>query len=161
MDKSEMKLYVGLKFIRAMPMNRQAYNDFRGWALPHDENGADEGFLVEYLDGGKPNTREFDGYVSWSPKEVFENAYRILEGNTFGYAIEALKRGHSLARKGWNGSGIFIKLAVPDELDQMTQPFIFIDTTGLQTTNPNAPKGRVPWLASQTDMLAEDWEVVG
>jgi hypothetical protein len=42
----------------------------------------------------------------------------------------------------------------------MTQPYIYIDTLGLQTTNPNAPKGRVPWTPSQTDMLAEDWETV-
>ena len=42
----------------------------------------------------------------------------------------------------------------------MTSPYIFIDTTGLQTDNPHAPRSRVPWLASQTDMLAEDWQVV-
>ena len=39
----------------------------------------------------------------------------------------------------------------------MTHPYIYIDTTGLETSNPNAPKDRVPWLASQTDMLSEDW----
>lgn len=78
----------------------------------------------------------------------------------FGNAIEALKAGSKVKRKGWNGNGIFIQLQVPDEHSKMTQPYIYIDTLGLQTTNPNAPKGRVPWLASQTDMLAEDWEVV-
>ncbi|MEB2279672.1 DUF2829 domain-containing protein [Lysinibacillus xylanilyticus] len=55
---------------------------------------------------------------------------------------------------------MFIELQVPDERSKMTHPYIFIDTTGLQTDNVNAPKSRVPWLASQTDMLAEDWEVV-
>jgi len=44
--------------------------------------------------------------------------------------------------------------------DEMTGDFIFIDTTGLITDNPAAPKSRVPWLASQTDMLAEDWKIV-
>ncbi len=78
----------------------------------------------------------------------------------FGKAIELLKKGYKVARKGWNGKGIFIELQVPDEHSKMTQPYIYIDTLGLQTTNPNAPKGRVPWLASQTDMLAEDWEVL-
>jgi hypothetical protein len=42
----------------------------------------------------------------------------------------------------------------------MTQPYIYIVTTGLVTDNKDAPKGIVPWLASQTDMLAEDWNIV-
>lgn len=78
----------------------------------------------------------------------------------FGQAIEALKQGKKVAREGWNGRGIFIELQVPDEYSKMTHPYIFIDTTGLQTDNPNAPKNRVPWLASQTDMLFEDWVIV-
>ena len=78
----------------------------------------------------------------------------------FGQAIEMLKKGLKVARKGWNGNGIFIELQVPDAHSKMTQPYIFIDTLGLQTNNPNAPKGRVPWFASQTDMLAEDWQIV-
>jgi len=78
----------------------------------------------------------------------------------FGEAITALKAGKKCARQGWNGNGIFIELQVPNEHSKMTQPYIFIDTRHLKTTNPAAPKGRVPWLASQTDMLSEDWEVV-
>ena len=77
----------------------------------------------------------------------------------FGQAIEALKDGKRVARRGWNGVGIFLELQRPDEHSKMTHPYIYIDTTGLQTTNPDAPKSRVPWLASQTDMLAEDWYV--
>lgn len=82
-----------------------------------------------------------------------------MEELNFGQAIQALKNGYKAARLGWNGKGIFIELQVPDENSKMTSPYIFIDTTGLQTENPNAPKSRVPWLASQTDMLAEDWVV--
>lgn len=78
----------------------------------------------------------------------------------FGTVIEALKAGKKAARSGWNGKGIHIELQVPDAHSKMTSPYIFIDTTGLQTENPDAPKSRVPWLASQTDMLAEDWQVV-
>lgn len=78
----------------------------------------------------------------------------------FGEAIEVLKNKGTVARSGWNGKGIFIELQVPDENSKMTSPYIFIDTRGLETDNPNAPKSRVPWLASQTDMLAEDWEIV-
>ena len=78
----------------------------------------------------------------------------------FGAALAALKSGKRVARKGWNGKGIFIELQRPDAHSKMTSPYIFIDTTGLQTTNPDAPKARVPWLASQTDMLADDWETI-
>ena len=78
----------------------------------------------------------------------------------FGNVIVMLKQGKKAARLGWNGKGIFIELQVPDEHSKMTSPYIFIDTTGLQTDNQNAPKSRVPWLASQTDMLAEDWIIL-
>ena len=70
-----MKQYIGTKVVNAQPMTRLAYNEFRGWQLPADENGADEGYLVEYVDGGKANTEQYAGYVSWSPKDVFERAY--------------------------------------------------------------------------------------
>lgn len=86
----------------------------------------------------------------------------------FGEALEALKNDNCIARKGWNGKGIFIALKKGERLDTpnnrfdkvMTHDFIYIDTTGLKTDNPDAPKDRVPWLASQTDMLANDWEIV-
>ena len=78
----------------------------------------------------------------------------------FGGALLSLKKGKKVARKGWNGKGIYIELQRPDEHSKMTQPYIYIVTTGLQSDNPAAPRGIVPWLASQTDMLAEDWVVV-
>ncbi len=78
----------------------------------------------------------------------------------FGSTQLNLLAGHRMARKGWNGKGIFIGLSTPEECIEMTRPFLYIDTTGLQTTNPDAPKDRVPWFPSQTDMLAEDWVVV-
>lgn len=81
------------------------------------------------------------------------------EKRDFGWALRQLRHGGAVRRRGWNGRGICILLQVPDAHSKMTQPYIYIDTTGLQTENPAAPKGRVPWLASQTDMLAEDWEI--
>lgn len=78
----------------------------------------------------------------------------------FGWALNTLRKGKAVARKGWNGKGIYIKLQTPDANSKMTLPYIYIVTNGLVTDNPNAPKGTVPWLASQTDMLAEDWEIV-
>lgn len=69
-----MKQFVGTKIINAIAMTRLAYNELRGWELPEDENGDDEGYLVEYLDGGQANHPDYAGYISWSPKAVFEKA---------------------------------------------------------------------------------------
>ncbi|MFD1034145.1 Gp49 family protein [Sphingomonas hankookensis] len=71
-----MQRYIGTKAINAKPMSRGDYNILRGWTLPADEDGNDAGFLVEYADGARPNVDGFDGYVSWSPADVFERAYR-------------------------------------------------------------------------------------
>ena len=78
----------------------------------------------------------------------------------FGQAIEALKEGKRVARKGWNDKGIYLELQIPDAHSKMTLPYIYIVTSRLETTNPDAPRGVVPWLASQTDMLSDDWVVV-
>lgn len=78
----------------------------------------------------------------------------------FGQAIEALKEGKRVARKGWNGKGIYLELQIPDAHSKMTLPYIYIVTSKLETDNPDAPKGVVPWLASQTDMLSDDWVIV-
>jgi hypothetical protein len=70
-----MKKYECHKTVLALPMTRGVYNAYRGWSLPADENGTDEGFLVEYLDGGKANHQNHMGYISWSPKDVFNRGY--------------------------------------------------------------------------------------
>ena len=49
-------------------MTRGAYNQYRGWKIPKNENPEDQGYLVEYE----------DGYESWSPKDVFERCYRLV-----------------------------------------------------------------------------------
>lgn len=85
-----------------------------------------------------------------------------MDEEVFGFdrAINLLKNGMRVARKGWNGKGIYLGLQRPDEHSKMTLPYIYIVTTGLKSDNPDAPRGIVPWLASQTDMLAEDWVIV-
>lgn len=75
------KLYEGTKRLTARPMTRGAYNLYRGWECPADENPADTGYLVEYLDGGKPNHPAHAGYISWSPTDVFERAYKPVPGS--------------------------------------------------------------------------------
>lgn len=82
-----MQKYIGTKIINAKPMIRDDYNTLRSFPTPAHENGADEGYLVEYTDGGKPNLEGFSGYVSWSPKEQFEKAYRVLSQQEVGYNI--------------------------------------------------------------------------
>ena len=71
-----MQRHIGTKIVTATPMTRLQYNVYRGWDLPANENPDDEGYLVEYTDGGKPNHEKHAGYISWSPKEQFDNAYR-------------------------------------------------------------------------------------
>lgn len=76
------RLYEGTKRLLATPMTRGAYNQYRGWETPADENPKDDGYLVEYQDGGKPNCPRHAGYISWSPKDVFERSYKELPVST-------------------------------------------------------------------------------
>jgi|TARA_R110000765_G_scaffold71801_2_gene139387 hypothetical protein len=71
-----MKNYIGIKEVKARPMNRLDYNGYRGWDLPSDEDGEDEGYLVEYANASGKNHQNHDGYITWSPKDPFEEAYR-------------------------------------------------------------------------------------
>ena len=151
-----MKRHIGTKLINAKPMTRAEYNIFRGWGLPADENGFDDGFLVEYVDGGAANTEEYSGYVSWSPKDVFERAYKPIDGLPFGLAIDALKQGLRVARSGWNGKGMWLELIGSSDyqiesMDKQLLPWIGIKT---------ADDKFAPWPASQTDILSEDWIIL-
>jgi len=158
-----VKTYIGTKIVLAEPLTRAAYNEFRGWVLPADENGDDEGYLVEYTDGGKPNVPGRSGYVSWSPKEQFDNAYRAYGDMTFGLALEAMKKGYFAQRAGWNGKGLKLGLvgkggAFEISIGEVsTLPYIVMV---YPMDSANTPGAIVPWLASQTDMLAEDWRVL-
>lgn len=78
---------------------------------------------------------------------------------SFGTAIRYLKRGFKVARKGWNGKGMYLRYVEPytDKAYQITEhePIdgTLLPWIGMKT----ADDGFVPWLASQTDMIAEDW----
>ena len=75
-----------------------------------------------------------------------------------GQAIQALKAGKKVSRSGWNGKGMWLLLQVPDENSKMTLPYIYIEYPEGHPAYPNG--SRVPWLASQTDILAGDWGIV-
>jgi hypothetical protein len=168
-----MEKHIGSKVIRATPMNRLEYNNLRGWEVPSDENPQDEGYLVEYLDGGRANVEGFEGYVSWSPKDVFDKAYRKSGEMSFGDALEVLKAGGRVARKGWNGKKMFLFLlpagtvptkAIHDpalreviESELGGDTFEALGSIRMWTADKKVLTG---WLASQTDMLTNDWVVV-
>ena len=166
-----MNEYIGVKRISAKEMTRAAYNEYRGWELPANENGADEGYLVEYHDGGQANDSRHAGYISWSPKEVFNTAYRPIDAMTFGMAIEALKKGFKVSRSGWNGKGMWLILVPGTKLTDFTAGSTYYKAgmlTGeilphidMYTVNAEGRRAMLPgWVASQTDMLSEDWNIV-
>lgn len=170
-----MEKYIGTKEIEATEMNREDYNQLRGWKVPNNENPLDEGYLVEYQNQ-KPNVEGFKGYVSWSPKEVFEKAYKRVDSMTFGLAIEAMKKGHKVARKGWNGKNMFIVYMGPlylppyntedtnRKVNDRTAKWIGentpLDSQGYFAMFTANKKWQPGWLASQADMLAEDWMIL-
>lgn len=69
----------------------------------------------------------------------------------FSSALDELKKGKKISRLGWNWKDMYLKLQTPDEHSFMTLPYIYI-AIWIAT--------RVPWLASQSDLLAEDWEII-
>lgn len=74
--------YIGVKIILGQPMTRGDYNTYRGWETPERENAEDDGYLVEYPDSA-PNHPDHLGYISWSPKSVFDKSH-VPVGNTEG-----------------------------------------------------------------------------
>jgi len=189
-----MKKYLGVKIVEAEPMSEVAFiNQVKNEDVPENCLRR-EGYKVVYE----------DGYVSWSPKEVFEKAYKEVgvvadekeerailvnpsTGNwhvvggvatmevpkrtnaseffPFGTAIEELKVGKKVARTGWNGKGMFLYLINTGNYQLSVDSPLQLDGTGNGCLLPwigmkTADEKFVPWLASQTDMLAEDWQIV-
>lgn len=66
-----------------------------------------------------------------------------------GDAVLAMKGGAAVTRAGWNGKDMWLQMQVPDAHSKMTLPYVFMKTV---------QGDLVPWLCSQTDLLAEDWE---
>jgi len=73
------------------------------------------------------------------------------ERTDIGQMVEQLRRGNRMTRKGWNGKDMFLELQVPDKNSKMTLPYIYMKTV---------QGDLIPWLASQTDLLAGDWLIV-
>lgn len=75
----------------------------------------------------------------------------------FGWALEQLRLGERVIREGWNGKGMWLALQLPDADSKMTLPYIYIEYPDGHSAYPNG--ARVPWLASQTDLLSFDWRL--
>lgn len=69
----------------------------------------------------------------------------------FSDALTELKNGRKVTRAGWNGQGMFIKLQKPDENSKMLRPYLYMSPVDSEL---------VPWVASQSDILADDWQIV-
>ena len=168
-----MKRFFGSKLVLLEPMNRLEYNNYRGWELPADEDGSDEGYLVEYTDSKKTNHPNHEGYISWSPKAEADRAYRPVDGLTFGLAIECMKQGYKVARAGWNGKGMWCiyNPGSKGKVYPMLNGSVYKDHGldeceilphfDMYTINSHGRRAMLPgWLASQSDMDAEDWGIV-
>lgn len=149
-----MNKYIGVKLIKAEP---QLKDDVEGYKVVYSQPDGSE-------------------YTSWSPKDVFEEAYREVNGMSFGLAIEAAKLGLKIARTGWNGKNMFVVYMPPlhlppfntqepgPKVNDRTAKFIGEDTP--LDCQPyfamfNAQKQWIPgWVASQSDMLADDWQII-
>lgn len=166
-----MEKYIGTKVIKARVMNRGDYNEHRGWDIPKNENPEDPGYLVGYPEANGEFSGQLKGgcqYISWSPRHIFDAAYKPMTGMPFGLAIEAMKAGYKVARAGWNGKGMWVSIVDENNYIIYTAPHgdgqdtpegeckSLLPWIGMKTADDKF----VPWLASQTDMLAEDWMVV-
>lgn len=149
-----MKKYIGMKIIEAVPAIRKGCRVYeKDQPITKSMAPDEDGYKIYYP----------DGYEFFSPKVVFEEAYRPIDGMNFGLAIEAMKKGKKCRRAGWNGKNQHIELAsaisytspegviVNAEHEAIGNKAIaFCGTSGIQ----------MGWLASQADMLADDWMIV-
>ena len=243
-----MKKFIGITVVVASAMNRLEYNKYRGWELPSDENGEDEGYLVEDLNADS-NHVNHNGHISWKQKEEIEKNFveenlivdivlenlaphqqrvvdelselmdkaekltlfinenkffkilpeaeqermklqlstmecyasilvaRINEFEvpteiqptillSFGDAVKAAKQGKKVARKGWNGAGMFAYI-VPAASYPVTKkdgiPYSYFgdmvpyrEYWALKTAQNDV----ATWAPSGSDSLAEDWMIV-
>lgn len=166
-----MKKYIGTKQVEAEPMTLGDADKKMLVAVGDSQYGKNtEGYHVRY-----DNSNE-----TWLPKDEFEKTYREISEESkdmcFDDAIEVLKQGGAIRRKGWNGKGLFVVKQVPahiesdiipkmQSLPQSAKDLIlngkgFIDYTS-QCLIYNENTGRADsWNPSIADVFAEDWEIV-
>lgn len=151
--------FVGIKEIQATPLTRGKYNELQGWEPPVGEDQSVKGYLVVYP----------DGYVSWSPAETFEDAYRTSGNMSYSMALYLLQeqsatRGIVIYRSGWNGKNQYVM-----EVDGQTLADGINRNYGDPSNPDNNPEfdnalflknaqGKMfPWTPSTGDANAKDW----
>lgn len=127
-----MEQYIGTKIVEAEPEELR-YKNEAGVEV------CEEGYKVRYQ----------DGYESWSPKGVFEEAYRKTDGMTFGLALEAMKKGKGARLPRWKPD-VVIRAQYPDKNSKMTAPYLYVESR----------YGRVPWKETMIELFSDEWEIV-
>lgn len=135
--QAPLQRYIGLKMVDARPGPEPVKNMIERTGSAVGEPLA--GYEIIYP----------DGYRSWSPADVFNDAYRGVIAATFSIALEGMKRGQVWARGGWNGKNMWVGIQQNRQLAQ--------DLFVMQ----NVDQELVAWVASQTDLAADDWYQVG
>ena len=156
-----MKQYIGTKMVMAAPAVRldDGQGNVRIELLAHNPipcagDAVDMGYKVVYP----------DGYESFCPQDAFEKAYREADGMPVGLAIEAAKLNKRSARKGWNGKDMYVFLGREVEFGTSADVYEFADREvevgNMLVIRTAAGTLQPGWLASQADMLADDWYIV-
>ncbi len=160
-DMQGLKEYQSIKRIHAVPATRRAYMEQMGFSHTNRSDLDDDGYIVIYNKGTPVE------YISWSPKEQFDAGNIALDGLLpFAVAHAACKRGERIARINWNGKGMWLiyvkaseyaiaagKLDVPGDNPATLEQRAWL---GMKTVDNQI----VPWVASQTDLDADDWVIV-
>ena len=125
-----LQTYIGTKVVKGEPQTCQKDD--------HNSKVGDPGYKVVYE----------DGYISWSPKEVFEKAYRKTDGMTFGLAVEAMKIGLKVHLSDWNPK--FYLSIGPNG-----------DPSGMLTIHINVGGAPVAWPPNPEEILEDKWQIWG
>ena len=129
--------YISTQVIEAVPMTAEEYTEVKQGAFFY--SGEDR--------NGYQITHE-DGRTEWKLGTWFESVHEAID-MTFGVATEAMKRGLKVALPYWQPD-VFISLKIPDEHSKMTAPYFYVTSRF----------GRVPWVATQIELLSTAWRIV-
>ena len=153
-NTSRKSIYIGTKVVKAKPMDMTEAQKVLGRELNPVTNEED-GYLVEYE----------NGYISWSPKSVFLEAYHELSVMNFGNALSVLKSGYPVRRANWSGNKFlyFVPSASYSAMTDIAKSIADEDGKVLYKSYIaiRCKDGCVGFYTpTQCDVLAEDWEVV-
>jgi len=178
-----MELFKCNKTVHAEPMTDKAYREL------HFKQHSSVKMVLPLYDMGKPEQQGYhvvyskgsdDHYESWSPKKAFEEGYmseqeyiaevenhaRALAIGSFGWAVERMKQGAKVARRGWNGSGMFAYYvpanSYPADRGANVHGIFENDMVPYRhyLALKTAQNDVATWSPSTSDALADDWEEV-